>query len=237
MDEREAHIRYIPEQEPDLIKSPVGNANGADIFISLYLILLAFFVVMNSVSNQEQVRAQAVIASVNTAFKKTHLAKSDMIDLAARSQLDAPSDKFSSDVQGLLAGMIDFPGKYPSQGGNIIRVDVPPDTIFIRHQAKVRYDQSAFFDAMADLLVNSTDGEERMIEIIIGSGKNLPDDEKMWKNLYVRRAATFAKELQSRGVPSHLISTGVAAISSDRVWMSFLSRTSGEASHIVTGGG
>ncbi|RMF12625.1 MAG: hypothetical protein D6763_00335, partial [Alphaproteobacteria bacterium] len=192
-----------PERSPldDLSESGDGANSTVQVFVSLYLILIAFFMVMNSISNQETVRAAAAMDSVHTAFRKIHLPKVDVIDLLARRQLDTHSREFYEEIEGVLAGLVDFPGKYPSPGGNIFRVEMPASTLFQGTSVHVRPDQTLFMNALADLLKREAPNEQREVEILFAAPRGLLDADAPWQSLFVRRAANIAAELEDRGVP------------------------------------
>jgi hypothetical protein len=198
-----------------------------DLFVSLFLILLCFFLVMDSISNQQLVKAHAAVKSVKTTFKDDLRKKPELMELVARGRLDAPSDQYFNQIHEMLAGMIDFPGQFPDREMNPIRVEVPPDVLFVHGKSRVRYDQARFFDDLATALKAAPPGEERSVEILIGSGPDLPGEAMTWRNLYVKRAANFAREMENRGVPNGLVSAGVLAADTDIVWLTFLTKRRG----------
>lgn len=227
MDDKNFLASLISGTESDAQGSAGASVSVMDLLVSLFLILLCFFLVMDSISNQQLVKAHAAVNSVKATFKKNLRHKTVLMELVARGKLDAPSDQYYNQIHGMLAGMVDFPGKYPDREMNPIRVEVPPEILFVRGQTRVRFDQAEFFDDLAAALKSAPPEEERSVEILLGTGAELPAGAGMWRNLYVKRAANFAKELEKRGVPSGLISAGVMASDSDTVWLTFLSKRRG----------
>lgn len=214
-------------------------ANGvkdrtSQIFVSLYLLMIAFFMVMNAVSNQVTAKADAVMESVYTTFRKTHAPNSDEIDLLASAKLDIHSDEFYEAVQGLLAGLLDFPGTFASQGGDVLEAELVPSVLFPRGKVNVRPDQTLFLNSLADFLKKEDASEERTVEIRFSAPLQTLLSSAPEQELVVLRAAAFARELEDRGVPARSISAGLVDHSAsdakedgsggDRLWLTFQSR-------------
>ncbi|MEX1147282.1 MAG: hypothetical protein WEB93_02770 [Sphingomonadales bacterium] len=70
-----------PFDDIDLTARNRGASDSVHIFVSLYLILIAFFMVLDSISHQEVIRAEAVMDSVSDSFRKVHLPRVGVIDL------------------------------------------------------------------------------------------------------------------------------------------------------------
>lgn len=220
----------------DLPDSGDGANSAVEIFVSLYLILIAFFMVMNSISNQETARAAAAMDSVTTAFKKIHLPKVNVIDLLAEHQLDAHSEDFYEEVEGVLAAIADFPGKYPSPGGNELRVEMPASTLFEGTAVHVRPERTRFLNALADLLKREAPNEQREVEILFAVPEGIMSTDAPWRSLFVRRAANIAVELEDRGVSGRSVSAGLVKGDVSKVWMVFASRRDDVLDHDRRGG-
>lgn len=227
MDDRNLPSLLISGSGSDAPASAGAATSVMDLFVSLFLILLCFFLVMDSISNQQLVKAHAAVKSVKTTFKENLRKRPELMELVARGKLGAPSDQYYSEIKGTLAGMVDFSGIYPDREMNPIRVEVPPETLFMRGQSRVRFDQAQFFDDLAATLKSAPPEEERSVEILVGSGAELPGEAQTWRDLYVKRAANVAKELEKRGVPSGLVSAGVLAGDTQTIWLTFLTKRRG----------
>lgn len=219
-----------PHDDPFTDLTPGGvNDRTTHIFVSLFLILMAFFMVMNAISNQVTARAEAVLESVYTTFRKTHAPNSDEIDLLAAEKLDIHSQEFYEAVQGVLAGLVDFPGTFASQGGDVLEAELTPLVLFVRGRAEVRADQTLFMNALADFLKKQGANEEREVEIRFSANPQALQAAATERELVVRRAAVFARELEDRGVPARAIATGIVdqATPDDgaaRLWLTFRAR-------------
>lgn len=223
MDSRE------PDQTPfDALSAPSkGGDESVKLLVSLFLILITFFMVMNSISNQKIGKAGRAVESVNTAFKggdKPYLPTVDSIDLLAQKQRDTHHDLFYEQGTGVLQALIDFPGKFAASGGNVLQVELASSVLFGAGDVNLRADQTRFLNALADLLKKEVDGEERSVEIMIAVRRAAFREERPWENKAIARAAAFARELEDRGVRGRSITTGIIADKRDYVWLTFTTR-------------
>lgn len=208
----------------DLPDMSEGTTRIAQLYVSLFLILIAFFMVLNSVSNQQVAKAEAVMESVQSTFKKQFAPPVEVIDLLASKGVASHSDDYYRAVEGIFAAMIDFPGTFASPGGVLLQAELPASVLFPLGQVHVRADQTRFLNALADLLIASGPGERREVEIVMAAPASVLTDEKPWANSHVLRMAAFARDLEDRGVSSAAISAGVVIDDRDLVWLNFTTR-------------
>lgn len=203
---------------------PAGGVSTMDLLVSLFLILLAFFVVLNSISSQKIAKAQAVVGSVSTKFDKNTGEKSGASKLITQSALDSPSDQFYAELRGSVETMTDFSDNYPTRDDGLLRLELAPDILFVRGQSRLRFDQSQFLDNLAAVLNRTSSGEQRTLEILVRGGSGSIGNDWRGPSLYVQRAAELAAELEKRGVKSGLIITGVSSARNDSIQMTFFMR-------------
>ncbi|WP_339865644.1 flagellar motor protein MotB [Paremcibacter congregatus] len=204
-----------PEAQPD---STTG------LFVSLYLIVLAFFVVMNSISNQEQNKVNAATESVTRAFKNPYEPEADFVDVAAKQDASTPNDEFYAQIQGIFASLVGFEGKFPTKGGHIVKVNFKPSDLFEPDTIEFRALQSAFLQQLATFLKSSRSSEKREIEIVLSAGKTLPRGPRYWEDLNILRAGAFVHALKKKGVPGDQISIGIVKGAEDNVSITFYTR-------------
>ncbi len=208
-------------------KTPTQNAGDSSmgIFVSLYLLLLAFFVVLNSISNQEQSRAGAVMESVNSAFKKQFAPKANFIDLLTKPDAIAPNDEFVDDVRGFLASVLGLEGRFPTDGGNLLQVNLPVSAIFETGTAALRPDRDAFIAQLTDMVLREKPGEHREVEFIFEIGaRSLSVTPQPEQTLAVRRASLLADSLILEGFPVAGLSTGIVPGAAETIRVVFRSR-------------
>ncbi|NOZ43248.1 MAG: hypothetical protein GXP02_08825 [Alphaproteobacteria bacterium] len=200
-----------------------GN-DTTGLFVSLYLIVLAFFVVLNSISNQVQNKVNAATESVTRAFRNPYAPKADFIDILASKDAVTPNDEFYQQIQGVFASLIGFDGRFPTEGGSVLKVDFKTSDLFERGTSIFRPDQKKFLQRLAKFLSDGDVGERREIKIAVSSGKALPQGPEYWKNLTILRAGAFAPQLKKMGVAGNQISVGITTGVQDRMTLTFYTR-------------
>ncbi|MBW7836368.1 MAG: hypothetical protein H3C28_07000 [Sphingomonadales bacterium] len=218
-----------PAQERNPLDDLAEDTTGAktvQLFASLYLILIAFFIVLNSVSNQVTAKADAALESVYTTFRKSFAPNSDEIDFLGLKKLDIHSQEFYDGIKGLFTELVDFPGWFASQGGNQLEAELATAVLFNQGDVHLRPDQTRFLNDLADFLRRESGQAERTVEISFAVTEAMMEAAQPEQQLPVLRAAAFARELEDRGVPASLISTGVVIDRRDLVWLRFNTRRS-----------
>lgn len=198
---------------PNEIKSKPTGDTTTGVFVSLYLIVLAFFIVMNVISNQVKSKVSASVSSVNDTFKAEFIDKAD--------QLEAPKDKTEStpnlDFQRSIIDALDFSelelsNRHVSRGGSQLRVDINVDDVFLPNSAILNQKTAASIEQLIILLGNAPEGEMREFAFFFGYGRSTSADEKDAKRiLSLQRAGTFARHLQSLNAPQGAFTTGLRA--------------------------
>ena len=190
------------------------------VFLSLYLLLLAFFILLNSISQHESTRTAAALGSIDATFKAPVAT-----DLEARSLAHMP---------GLLAGETAlqarlgrlFQANLPVSHAKVFRrdgrieVSVPGDRIFLPGSASFRTSRWTLFEALAEALMARSAAGEFELEILIETAAN--DGTETRARVDMARAAAIAADLTSRGVPSRRLATGLEPGTAGRIRFAFL---------------
>ncbi|VAX03865.1 hypothetical protein MNBD_ALPHA03-90 [hydrothermal vent metagenome] len=194
------------------------------LFVSLYLIVLAFFVVMNSISNQDQNKVDAATESVTRAFKNPFEPEADFIDVAANEEAVTPNDEFHDQILGVFASLVGFDGKYATKGGDTVRVEFNPNDLFMDDSHEFRPNQQPFLKQLSVFLAGGRSSERREINFVISTGKILPQGPKYWQDLNILRAGAFVHKLSEMNVAENQMSIGVVKGPKEQVTLTFHNR-------------
>lgn len=208
------------EQADD--KKPGGDTTS--LFVSLYLIILAFFMVLNSISNQSQTKIKTATESVSRAFDNPYEPDADFIDVTETEDTLLPNDEFYEQLQGVFASLIGFEGKFPSQGGNVIRVEFDQRDVYEDDSSVFRDDQKAFFFQLSRFLQSESVGTIREIEYMVYTGGSFPSGPAYWEDLSILRSGALVERMTSMGVRSDQLSIGVSPGKANGVKVSFFIR-------------
>lgn len=195
------------------------------LFVSIYLLLLGFFVVLNSISNQKVAKAGAVMDSVNSVFDKKFAPRASVVDFLKEPEAIAPNDEFVEEAVGLLASAFAMEGGFSTEGGDTLRVELPLEALFERGSMMPRQNLSPFIRDMQAMVLREQAGERREIEFIFGIGPGpLSSRANQQQLVAMRRAGNLVNFLVAKGFPKASISTGIATGSADTVIVNFRER-------------
>lgn len=180
------------------------------LFVSLYFILVAFFIVMNAISNQETARSIAVIESLEEAFERPFEERARASGLIPPGRHIVSDDVFLEDVGSLIAAWRVPIKRYPSTGGNIARFEIRATSLFYVNDSHLSEQAGSLFTGLIALVDGAPTGMRREISFIFGQ-----DGEA---GIYAfRRADTLAQALQVAGMAENAIVVGLDQAQSGRV--------------------
>lgn len=216
-------------------KKKIPSDDTTGLFVSLYLIMLAFFVVMNSISNQDQNRVSAATESVTRAFKNPFEPEADFVDVSANQTAVTPNDEFYDQILGVFASLVGFDGKFPTRGGNVVKVKFRLSDLFEDNSNVFRDNQRAFLQQLAGFLKAGRDSEKREIDIVISSGDRLPTGPDYWRDINILRAGAFVHRLKKMGVAENRLAIGIVMGAEDQMSLTLYSRERKNISQSLTG--
>ncbi len=169
--------------------------------LSLYLLLLAFFVVLNTISRVEAVRLQAVSGSLNATFSSDGIP----VDRA---------DRFTSN-EGEVLGDAGFMGRLGSLirtelavvkvsepvPGRLLEVAFPQNELFVPDRSAIITARRTLIDDLASAVRAASPEWRYEIEILVGAEPG--------NALAIARAAILAKRLVAAGVQKRGVLAGV----------------------------
>jgi hypothetical protein len=178
------------------------------VYLSLYLLLIAFFIVLNNISQQASMKAEQAVASVTDTFRKYPGKRDDGAFGLGRGELSG-NEMFLRQVQGLFENSLPLARFTRDQRHGVLRVTVPSEAVFISNEAEFARSADIFMKRLATSLVSNDAGLRYEAEIAIGSGPVLPQGDAIAQALEMRRAGALARRLLELGAPNNTVSTGV----------------------------
>ena len=211
--------------ENESLPKAKGGANDPSIvlFLGLYLLLLAFFIMLNSISKIDEERSSQAVDSVGEAF-------SELIPSRFRSENDliaqgavVATDSFKGELTAAMASILAV-AEVESLGGNQLRVETDVDSLFDESAEVFNENAAIFMDRIGRVFRRTEDGQRRELEIIIGVGEELPETIDAANNQALRQVTLFTRELIDRRVPEELMSIGLSPGNEGGILMFFNSR-------------
>jgi flagellar motor protein MotB len=206
-----------------------GNNTTIIQFLSLYLLVLAFFILLVTISTFEKVKSSAVMDSLNSTFATVLPPSTELTSFNAKSGPILAGQAFQEKTSKLFATTLGVEKIEVIQPGRTMRVQMTADSLFETGKAVIREAQRPMIDRLITSLSSRPPGFQFDMEFVIGSayatGTNLP----IGQTLEMSRAGAFVREMLGRGVPPDAISIGMRHADQGQVVMWFYVRSPEEA--------
>lgn len=191
------------------------------ILLSLYLLLLAFFIMLTALSQRELSRAEAAVGSVVKVFRP------DIANRTVDKSTEAPTglfrarDAYLSSVRAAFADTLPVAEFEVLEDGNLLRAEVPVENLFRPGTTELFGSSETLLGGLGSAL-NRREPELRLrLEVELRSGPTLPTGDQLGRVLEVRRVAALSRALRAQGAPARLIAVGVMSGDPDKVRFSF----------------
>jgi len=199
------------------------------VFVSLYLVLLAFFLVLNAASTKEEDKVRSAMESIDARFRGPFYEESGVIDVKQRPGVLRTSNDALDDIGVLLRGIALTPGLKGQADGDTLKVSVLTHKLFAPRDGDLRANQAGLFDSLAEILMRSDEDGPVDTSFIVGTGESLPKPGTPAATLAARRAASLQQALVSRGVVPSTIAAGIGTEDAVTTVLTFKRRRSAPA--------
>ena len=204
--------------------------------LSLYLIILAFFIMLNTMSQREGSRTEGVLDSISSSFKEypqTTIVSLEASDQGAGED-DAPG--FEKSIEELFESAFPLAEVKVLEALDQIEVTLPLDSMFESGGTGIRGKHEPVLDRLAKLLSYQFSGKIHEVEALLSlappSDVEEADAEEADAGagngdalLAVGRAGAMARELSARGVRASVIAIGIERRDPNKMRLLFVTRT------------
>jgi len=186
-----------------------GNSTIA-LFLGLYLVVLAFFILLVSISSVEDTKSQKVMDSLSSTFTSLLPPSADLTQFTAKDGDILAGQEFQQQVTGIFATALGVDKVKVVQPGKQMRLLLDADSLFFKDEANIRPAIHPLLDRTVASLSNRPLGLRFDMEFMIGTpteadGKTMPVEQ----TLEIERAGAFARAMNERGIPPDSISIGM----------------------------
>jgi outer membrane protein OmpA-like peptidoglycan-associated protein len=204
------------------LKKLFGSEGTMGLFVALYLILLAFFILLNAVSEHAASKAADAMESVNVTFDPSDPRNKPTI---VPSAVDTASqDSVLSRVSQTFLAELEISGRFSSNGGNTFEARFPTDRIFEPGSFQIRRDMTPFLDQLVAAVRAAPTSKPQRVALLFGAGVELVSREvTRSQEIAIRRAGAIARYLTEQGLSNSEFSVGFTAISDDEILALFWS--------------
>ena len=188
-------------------------------FLSLYLLILAFFILLVTISTVDKNKVDAVAESIKSDFE---IEKRETGPILA-------GQVFQDKTTELFATALGVQKIEIMQLGKIMRIQMTAEALFEPGKAATKKSQQPLIDRVIAALSSRPPGYQFDMEFVVGSpyisGKILPTQQ----TLEMRRAGAFVREMLNRGAPPDAVSIGMGHVERGQAVMWFYVRSPNDA--------
>tara|TARA_B100000676_G_C18060597_1_gene837506 strand:+ start:1403 stop:2104 length:702 start_codon:yes stop_codon:yes gene_type:complete len=179
------------------------------LFLALMLLVLAFFIIMVSISQVKIAKSKAALKSIATTFASIK-PTSTQLTFVSNSKGEADQgQQFQREITNIFSTVIQVTSSEIIKPGRLMRVELDSDVLFEKNKPQVQEINNPFLDRIVATLSARPPGFRFDMEFIIGSpylkDNIMPEDQ----TLEMSRAGEFARSMLSRGVPPDSVSVGI----------------------------
>lgn len=184
--------------------------------LSLFLLLLAFFILLNSLAQYELTRTRAILGSLNATFNTLDPAGSEH-EFSSFVGLVAATDTVEESLDAVLRTLVGFDRFALIREGTVLAVDVDADALFFDEATPVPA-LPALAERIAGALNPVPGGYTVDLEVVTHAGPGPVAAAAGPKvDLAMRRAAAIVRTLQRAGVDADRLLAGIGAGDAARV--------------------
>lgn len=198
------------------------------LMLGLFLILLAFFILMNAISELVEDRVEEASKGVMSGFgfKKatTKMPNQDKLDI------NEVHEKITAEIRRTMETYLSIKDFSLEKGApDTTLVQLNPLQFYPLASWRLKSSQAAFFSSLSNLLTTPRAGVRMTIDIRMPEREEVTEENEQRKNaknplvLGGYRATNFARALIERGVDAKNLTTGVSEEQTDRIMLIFRS--------------
>jgi len=195
--------------QPGLTRSPRGQSNSHIVaLLSLKVLLLAFFILLNALASFEEERQSAVVESVRQAFQGLVPADRSVSERPAALGLLEGGADIADSLKQLFGDDLPLAELPASSGARVLRIDLATADLFTEGEAALLPDGAETLRLVAAVLGDSRFARQDIrLDVLYGLAG--PSSGLEGNRTALLRAAAMVRVLEREGVPSPRLSAGL----------------------------
>lgn len=190
-------------------KDQSGSTSDA-LFVSLYLVVLAFFIVINSVASIELEKYREVMGSVKDTFSIPKIPKLNQPPQEIPTMTYGSQVTYTTmwkDVAKLARESVSLIDAKVVELDEQMQITIPAESFFFKDQADIQISQDQFLGALAKELLELETDHNIEVEVTISPEKSEGIMEQ--QDMSLRRVIAVARILEDRGADKERIYIGI----------------------------
>ena len=203
-----------------------GSANSGQMMnLALFIMLLAFFIVLNAISSYEELKTEKVKRSIELAFSNDPNLKDDMPSVRDDPIKSLKEGHTFDRLDALFESEITSFETSHSKSKGVMMVKVPYDDFskavmavgqknLLQYPSRKDVRGNFFLPTLVSLLRADIDGAPTRMEILVnvdGNPAQLQNQQPLKIESVINTVGQFSKKLQDQGMPQKLINIGISS--------------------------
>lgn len=211
------------DDEDEAPKAPMKDPTLA-LFLGLYLILLAFFVLLNTMATPKEDRVKAVLGSLLSTFSTEILNTLNPTEFTASVGNDLTTKEMHREIRDFFEVAVPLSRVEFYSAGSIMRIRMPADQLFEPTSIVIREDREDLMFRITRALKRRVSGLRYEVEFSTFTGPFLGDEAANGQVIEIARAGAFAREVRERGSPVNSLTIGAQPGNPGEIELTFLVR-------------
>lgn len=182
---------------------------GSLVFLSLFLLLLAFFILLNALATIEEEKSRQVLTSVAATFRSVVDADTSAQVLLAELGPTSDPDEVLEAMEQLWVTSVSVIKVERLTAGQLMQITMPANELFLGGKAELRTDRRDLLERAARVLSVQAKSMVAELELVLGTEPIDPAKLDEDPPLPIRRAVVLAGALLDVGAAKDKVSAGV----------------------------
>lgn len=183
--------------------------NGSLIFLSLFLLLLAFFILLNALATIEETKSRQVLTSVAATFRSVVDADTSAQVLLSELGPASEPDEILEAMEQLWVTAVSVTKVETLSAGQLMQITMPVNELFLAGKSVLRSDRKQLLERAARVLSVQAKSVVAELELVLGTPPIDPAKLEEDPSLAIQRAVVLAGALLEVGAAKDKVSTGV----------------------------
>jgi hypothetical protein len=183
--------------------------NGSLIFLSLFLLLLAFFILLNALATIEETKSRQVLTSVAATFRSVVDADTSAQVLLSELGPASEPDEILEAMEQLWVTAVSVTKVETLSAGQLMQITMPVNELFLGGKSVLRSDRKQLLERAARVLSVQAKSVVAELELVLGTPPIDPAKLEEDPSLAIQRAVVLAGALLEVGAAKDKVSTGV----------------------------
>lgn len=178
---------------------------GPVLFLSLFLLLLAFFILLNALATRDDLRVRAVIDSLVLTFKPPDQEQISVEAFVSALEQTPTAEQLIQEMERLWVGTIPMTKVEQLRPGRLMQFVVPVHEVFVGRSANIRADRRQLLVRIAKTLGLKAEGRVNELQFVVDDGTGELGNRK----LQTERVSGIVREFVSHGAPAQTVTAGL----------------------------